>query len=48
MLKLIHKHLNNKFINKDNENKSDTLSVLLTRSSVLNLLSLKKRNCKRE
>jgi len=48
MLKLIRKHLNNKFINKDDENKSNILFVLLTRSNILNLLSLKKCNCKRE
>jgi len=48
MFKFICKHLNNKFINKDNKNKSDILFILLTYNNVLNLLSLKKYNYKRE
>jgi len=48
MPKLIYKHLNNKFINKNDKNKSNALSVLLTHNNILNLLSLKKRNHKRE
>ena len=47
MLKPIYKRLN-EFINKDSKNKSDTLSILLTRSSIPSLLSPKKYNCKIE
>jgi len=48
MLKLIYKYLNNKFINKDDKNKSNALSILSIRSSILSLLNLKKRNYKKE
>jgi hypothetical protein len=41
-------YLNNKFINKDGESRSDTLLTLLAYSSILSLLSLKKRSYKRE
>ncbi len=46
--KPIRKHLDVEFIDKDSENKSNVLSILLTHSSILNLLSLKKYNYKRE
>ena len=48
MPKLIRKHLDIKFINKNSENKSDALSILLIYSGILSLLSLKKHNYKRE
>ena len=47
MPKPIHKHLD-EFINKNNKNKSDALSILLTHSSIPSLLSLKKCNHKIE
>ena len=46
--KPIRKHLDINFINKDSKNKNKTLSILLTRSGILSLLSLKKHNYKRE
>ena len=47
MPKLIQKCLD-EFINKNSKNKSDTLSILLTHSSILSLLSPKKYNRKIE
>jgi len=46
--KPIRKHLDVKFTNKDSKNKSNALSILLIRSGILSLLSLKKRSYKRE
>jgi hypothetical protein len=42
------KYLDNKFINKDNESRSDALSTLSVYNSILNLSSPKKCSCKRE
>ena len=48
MPKLIRKHLDIKFINKDSKNKSNALPILLIYSGILSLLSLKKYNYNRE
>jgi len=48
MPKPIRKYLDIKFTNKDSENKSDALSILLIYSGILSLLSPKKRSYKRE
>ena len=47
MSKPICKYLD-KFINKNSKNKSNISSISLTRSSILSILSLKKRNYKIE